>query len=36
MAIFTTLGVVTILYGNYYPPHGGFEVICIGKFARRT
>ena len=26
----------TILYGNYYPPHGEFMLICIGKFARRT
>ena len=30
MAIFTTL------YGNYYPSHGEFKQICIGKFARRT
>ena len=27
----------TILYGNnYYPPHGEFKLICIGKFARPT
>ena len=25
-----------ILYGNYYPSHREFELICIGKFARRT
>ena len=30
------MAVFTILYGNYYPPHGEFELICIGKFARRT
>ena len=28
--------IFTILYGNYYPPHGEFKLICIGKFARRT
>ena len=28
--------IFTILYGNYYSPHGEFELICIGKFARRT
>ena len=28
--------VLTILYGNYYPPHGEYELICIGKFSRRT
>ena len=27
---------INTLYGNYYPPHGEFELICIGKFARRT
>ena len=26
----------TILYSNYYPPHGEFKLISIGKFARRT
>ena len=30
------MAVFNILYGNYYPPHGEFELICIGKFARRT
>ena len=30
------MAIFTILYGNYYPPHGEFELICIGKFARRT
>ena len=25
-----------ILYGNYYHLHGEFELICIGKFSRRT
>ena len=30
------MAVFTILYGNYYPPHGEFELICIGKFSRRT
>ena len=30
------MAVFTILYGNYYTPYGEFEVICIGKFARRT
>ena len=29
MAIFT-------MSGNYYPPHGEFKLIWIGKFARRT
>ena len=28
--------IFTILYGNYYPPYEEFELICIGKFARRT
>ena len=28
--------IFTILYGNYYPPHGEFKLICIGKFARQT
>ena len=28
--------IFTILYGNYYPPHGEFKLIWIGKFARRT
>ena len=30
------MAVFTILYGNYYPPHEEFELICIGKFAIRT
>ena len=30
------MAVFTILYGNYYPPYGEFELICEGKFARRT
>ena len=30
------MAIFTILYGNYYPPHGEFTLICIGKFARRT
>ena len=30
------MAIFTILYGNYYPPHGEFKLICIGKFARRT
>ena len=30
------MAVFTILYGNYYPPHGEFELICIGKFTKRT
>ena len=30
------MAVFTILYGNNYPPHGEFELICIGKFTRRT
>ena len=30
------MAIFTILYGNYYPPDGGFELICIGKLARRT
>ena len=30
------MAIFTVLYGNYYPPHGEFELICIGKFARRT
>ena len=25
-----------ILYSNYYPLHGEFNLICIGKFASRT
>ena len=28
--------IYTILYGNYYPPHREFKLICIGKFASRT
>ena len=30
------VAIFTILYGNHYPPHGEFKLICIGKFARRT
>ena len=30
------MAIFTILYGNYYPPHGEFKLICIGKFARWT
>ena len=30
------VAIFTILYGNYYPLHGEFKLICIGKFARRT
>ena len=30
------MAIFTILYGNYYPPNGEFELICIEKFARRT
>ena len=30
------VAIFTILYGNYYPPHGEFKLICIVKFARRT
>ena len=30
------VAIFTILYSNYYPPHGEFKLICIGKFARRT
>ena len=30
------MAVFTILYGIYYPQHGEFELICIGKFSRRT
>ena len=30
------MAVFTIVYGSYYPPHGEFELISIGKFARRT
>ena len=30
------MAIFTILYGNYYPPDGEFELIYIGKFARRT
>ena len=29
------MAIFTILYDNYYPPHGEFKLICIGKFARR-
>ena len=30
------MAIFTIMYANYYPPHGEFKLICIGKFARRT
>ena len=30
------MAIFTILYGNYYPPHGEFKLICIGKLARWT
>ena len=30
------VAIFTILYGTYYPPHGEFKLICIGKFARWT
>ena len=30
------VAIFTIFYGNYYLSHGGFKLICIGKFARRT
>ena len=30
------VAIITILYGNYYPPHGEFKLICIGKFSRQT
>ena len=30
------VAIFTILYGNYYPPHGEFKLICIGKFTRWT
>ena len=30
------VAIFTILYGNYYPLHRQFKLICIGKFARRT
>ena len=30
------MAIFTILYDNYYPPHGYFKLICIGKLARRT
>ena len=30
------VAIFTILYGNYYPPHGEFKLIFIEKFARRT
>ena len=28
--------IFTILYGNYYPLHGEFKLMCIGKLPRRT
>ena len=30
------VAIFTILYGNYYPPHREFKLICIGKFSRRA
>ena len=30
------VAIFTILYGNYYPSHGEFKLICIGKFSRQT
>ena len=30
------VAIYTILYGNYYPPHGEFKLIYIEKFSRRT
>ena len=30
------VAICTILYGNCYPSHGEFKLICTGKFARRT
>ena len=30
------MAIFTILYGNYYPPHGELKLICIGKFSRWT
>ena len=30
------VAIFTILYGNYYHPHGEFKLICVEKFARRT
>ena len=30
------VAIFTILYDYYYPPHGKFKLICIGKFARRA
>ena len=30
------MAIFTILYDNYYPPHGEFKLICIEKFSRRT
>ena len=31
-----SVAIFTILYGNYYPIHGGFKLTRIGKFARQT
>ena len=28
--------IFTILYGDYYPPHGKLKLIYIGKFDRRS
>ena len=30
------MAIFTIVYGNYYPPHGEFKLICIRKVAIRT
>ena len=30
------VAIFTKLYCNYYPLHGEFKLICIGKFARQT
>ena len=30
------VAIFTIVYGNYYPPHGEFKLIWKGKFASRT
>ena len=30
------VAIFNILYGDYYPTHGEFKLICTGKFFRRT
>ena len=30
------VAIFTIMYGNYYPPHEKFKLICIAKFSKRT